>query len=81
MPRPITPASAALGAAVRQLRTDRGLTQEDLAHASGLHPTYLSGVETGHRNPTWASLGRIARALDVRMSELARLAERLEARP
>ena len=54
------------------------MTQEDLAHGSGLHPTYLSGIETGQRNPTWVSLGRIAGALDVRISELARLAERLD---
>jgi transcriptional regulator with XRE-family HTH domain len=53
------------------------MSQEDLARASGLHPTYISGIERGLRNPTWRSLGRLCDALDVKLSELAALAERL----
>jgi transcriptional regulator with XRE-family HTH domain len=71
-----TPTSAALGLAVREVRKRRGLSQEELAHASGLHPTYISGIERGLRNPTWASIGRLCAALDIRVSELAELAER-----
>jgi transcriptional regulator with XRE-family HTH domain len=63
---------------VRELRKRRELSQEELAHASGLHPTYLSGIERGVRNPTWRSLGRLSEALGVRLSELSALAERLE---
>jgi transcriptional regulator with XRE-family HTH domain len=63
---------------VRELRKQRDLSQEELAHASGLHPTYLSGIERGLRNPTWRSLGRVSDALGVRLSELVELAERLE---
>lgn len=70
-----TPSTAALGRAVRDLRTRSGLAQEQLAHASGLHPTYISGIERGARNPTWRTLARLCDALDVSMSELARLAE------
>jgi len=79
----VSPASAdaprdkALGLAVRQLREARGLSQEELARASGLHPTYISGIERGLRNPTWLSIGRLCRALDVKVSELAALAEGL----
>ena len=61
---------------MRELRTRAGLSQEELARRSGLHPTYISGIERGLRNPTWRSLGRVCEALDVRMSELAALAER-----
>jgi transcriptional regulator with XRE-family HTH domain len=68
----------ALGLAVRQLRARRGLSQEELARESGLHPTYISGIERGLRNPTWRSLGRLCGALNVRISELATLAERLD---
>jgi transcriptional regulator with XRE-family HTH domain len=78
VPRPIAASSAALGLAVRDLRKRRGLSQEALAHASGLHPTYLSGIERGQRNPTWRTLGRVCEALEVRMSELAALAEEME---
>ena len=70
--------NTALGLAVRELRARRGLSQEDLAHASGLHPTYISGIERGLRNPTWRSIGRLCDALQVKISELAELAESLE---
>jgi transcriptional regulator with XRE-family HTH domain len=70
-----TPTTKALGAAVRELRKRSDLSQEDLAHRSGLHPTYISGIERGLRNPTWQSIGRLCQALGVQVSELARLAE------
>ncbi len=63
---------------MRALRDRRGLSQEALAHASGLHPTYLSGIERGQRNPTWRTLARICEALEVRVSDLAGLAEDLD---
>jgi len=80
----LVPASDAtnqqLGLAVKQLRARRGLSQEDLAHASGLHPTYISGIERGLRNPTWKSLSRLSGALGVKLSELAALAEGMDDR-
>jgi transcriptional regulator with XRE-family HTH domain len=63
---------------VRELRRRRGLSQEELAGASGLHPTYLSGIERGLRNPTWRSIGRICEALRVPPSQLAARAEELD---
>jgi transcriptional regulator with XRE-family HTH domain len=78
VPRPTAPTSTALGLAVRELRKRSDLSQEELAHASGLHPTYVSGIERGLRNPTWRTLARVCDALEVRMSDLARLAEKLD---
>jgi transcriptional regulator with XRE-family HTH domain len=78
MPPPADePRDKSLGLAVRKLREARGLSQEELARASGLHPTYISGIERGLRNPTWHSVARLCRALDVKISELAALAEEL----
>jgi len=57
---------------LRRLRTDRGLTQEDLSERSNVHQTYLSGVESAKRNPTVEVLERIAAALRVDVSELFR---------
>jgi transcriptional regulator with XRE-family HTH domain len=71
----ITPTNAALGVAIRLLRRARRLTIEDLAFAAKMHPTYLSGIERGRRNPTWDKLTALARALDIPMSGLARDAE------
>jgi len=41
-----------------------------LAVSSGLHPTYISSLETGRRNPTLNVLCALARALKVPLSEL-----------
>lgn len=57
---------------LRRLRTERGLTQEDLSERSNVHQTYLSGVESAKRNPTVEVLERIATALRVDISELFR---------
>lgn len=55
---------------LRRLRTDRGLTQEDLSERSNVHQTYLSGLESAKRNPTVEVLERIAAALRVDVGEL-----------
>jgi DNA-binding XRE family transcriptional regulator len=53
------------GKRVRELRLEKGMTQEQLAEASGLHPTFISNVERGYRVPTLTTLYRLARGLDV----------------
>lgn len=68
----------ALGAAIRQLRAKRGVTQEDLAHDAGITTGTLSLIERGQSNPTWGTVRSIARALGVSMSELAKVAHKLE---
>ncbi|HEX4198045.1 MAG TPA: helix-turn-helix transcriptional regulator [Caulobacteraceae bacterium] len=59
-----------VGANVRRLRKERGLTQEDVAHPAGISVRYLSGIESGQENPTVAVLGRLAAALGVHPSSL-----------
>lgn len=51
--------------------------QERLAPLAGLDRTYVSGIERGERNPSLTNLLKIAAALNVHLSELARDAERL----
>jgi transcriptional regulator with XRE-family HTH domain len=68
--------AAELGHVLRRLRRARRLTIEDLAHAADMHPTYLSGIERGVRNPTWSKLSDLALALGVPLSTLTRDAER-----
>ena len=53
-----------VGRNVRAMRRAKGLSQEELAFASDLHRTYVSGVERGIRNPTVLILERIATALE-----------------
>jgi transcriptional regulator with XRE-family HTH domain len=70
-----TPSHGQLGSAVRRLRRARRLTIETLADAAEMHPTYLSGIERGQRNPTWTKLCGLARALDVPVSAIVETAE------
>jgi len=70
-------AQPALGKAIRQLRQEREMTQEALAHDAGVTVSHLSTIERGHSNPTWATVKEIAAALNVRMIELTKLTENL----
>ena len=42
---------------------------------TGLHRTYLGGIERGERNPTWKTLATIAAGLGVSLSQLVKRAE------
>jgi transcriptional regulator with XRE-family HTH domain len=58
------------GQKVRQLREAKGWSQEDFAEASGLHRTYISGIERRTRNPTLLVIWQLADALGVAPGEL-----------
>lgn len=68
----------ALGRAIRRLRKDRQLSQEELGFESGIHPTWISHIESGRANPAWGTVRRIVRVLDVPLSELVLLAEEID---
>ena len=72
---PATP-DAALARTLLLLRKQRGQTQEDLAHAAGLTVTAYARIERGTANATWATVRRIARALEVTLGELGEEVER-----
>ncbi len=59
-----------LGSRIRSIRKERGLSQEQLAEATGLHRTYIGGVERGERNIGIINLSHIADALHIPLSEL-----------
>jgi transcriptional regulator with XRE-family HTH domain len=69
---------AALGGAVKARRSELGLTQEQLANDTDLHQRWISNVETGKRNPSYASLRRLASGLALSASELIARAESIE---
>jgi transcriptional regulator with XRE-family HTH domain len=50
---------------MRRLRAARGLSQEALAHESGINRTYLSSVERSERNISLDNLARIANGLQI----------------
>jgi len=55
---------------IRNLRQQKGLSQERLAEEAGIHRTYLGGIETARRNPSLRNIIRIAGALGVPVKEL-----------
>ncbi len=59
-----------LGANVRRLRESMGWSQDKLSEKSGLHRTYISGIERGIRNPTVIIVDQVARSLNVPVSAL-----------
>ena len=59
-----------IGKNVATIRHNNGWSQEELAFRSGLHRTYISGIERGHRNPTLTVLQRLSEALNVEASDL-----------
>lgn len=59
-----------VGINLQRLRRERGWSQEDLAFESGLHRTYVSGIERGVRNPTLLILEKLAKSLGVAPTEL-----------
>jgi transcriptional regulator with XRE-family HTH domain len=63
---------ADLGRALRSLREQRGRSQEALAHDAGVTLRTLQRIERSQANPTWSTVRRIARALGVTLTELAR---------
>ena len=58
------------GERIRELRLAKGFSQEELAFKSGVHRTYLGGIERGERNPALKNIAAIAKALDVTLPEL-----------
>ena len=59
-----------IGQRIRDLRIQRGWSQEDLADVSGLHRTYVGSAERGERNLTVDSLQALAGAFGLTLSQL-----------
>ncbi|GAA4465448.1 hypothetical protein GCM10023093_17640 [Nemorincola caseinilytica] len=55
---------------VKELRTEKGMSQQELAGLIDFEKSNMSRFEAGGTNPTIATLYKIAQALDVTLSEL-----------
>jgi transcriptional regulator with XRE-family HTH domain len=58
------------GLAVKNMRRNSGMSQEELAWRARLHRTYVSDIERGARNPSLQSIERLAKALNLSFSSL-----------
>jgi transcriptional regulator with XRE-family HTH domain len=64
-----------VGQEIRRLREENGWSQAKLGVLSGTGPSGISQIETGRRNPSAATLQRIAEALEVEVRDLFPLAQ------
>jgi len=72
---PRLPGDPQLGRAIRRLREERSLTQEELASRAGTTFGTVSRIESAKSAPAWWTVRKIAEALGVSMAELAAAVE------
>lgn len=60
----------ALGSRIRKLRQQKKVSQEELGFKASISAAHLGQIERGLKKPTVETLGRIASALDISISEL-----------
>ena len=58
------------GDKVRELRKEKGLSQEQLSFKADLHRTYIGMIERGEKNITLVNIEKIANALKVSINDL-----------
>ncbi len=61
-----------LGRRIRALRTQKGLTQQELGEQADLNYKFLGEIERGEQHPSFGILNQIATALGVDLPELFR---------
>jgi len=62
--------SEKLGRNLKRIRSDKNMSQGDIARALGVDRGYISNIENGKRNPTLATITKLAEALKVSVNEL-----------
>ena len=60
------------GRAIRRVREEQTINQEEAADRCGLHRTYYSGIERGARNVSLVNIEKIGRGLKTSLAELFR---------
>ena len=60
----------ALGQRIRELRTERGYSQESFADKCGVHRTFMGTVERGESNLSFQNILKVATALGITLSKL-----------
>jgi transcriptional regulator with XRE-family HTH domain len=58
------------GNRVKELRKERNISQEELAHRANLHRTYIGMIERAEKNVTLLNIEKIAKALNVEIENL-----------
>ena len=59
-----------LGKNLKRIRTEKGISQGDIARALDVGRSFITNIENGKTNPTLATIAKIAKAIDVSTGEL-----------
>ncbi|MBI2100121.1 MAG: helix-turn-helix transcriptional regulator [Candidatus Vogelbacteria bacterium] len=59
-----------LGKNLKRIRTEKGISQGDIARSFGLDKAFISNIENGKTNPTLATITKLAKAVGVSVEEL-----------
>ena len=59
-----------LGENLKRIRTEKGISQGDIARALEVDKSFVSNIENGKTNPTLATIAKIAKAIGVSVDEL-----------
>ena len=62
--------SVKFGEKLREIRIQKGFSQESLAHEAGVHRTYIGMIERAEKNITLVNIEKIAKTLQVDIIEL-----------
>ena len=61
-----------VGETIMEMRRRKGISQDEISKAADIGRTHISAIECGKRKPTMETLYRLARAMDVKMSDILR---------
>ena len=64
-----------IGARIKEIRSKRGITQDQLSERMEINPKYLSSIERGKENPTLNTLIKLSRSLEVGLDEVFGIVE------
>lgn len=59
-----------LGKNLKRIRTEKGISQGDIARAIGMDKGFISNIENGKTNPTLSTITKLAKAIGVSIGEL-----------
>ena len=65
-----------VGEVIKELRYEKGISQEVMSGLADIGRTHLSAIERGERKPTLETLYRISNALDMKMSDIVIMIEK-----
>jgi transcriptional regulator with XRE-family HTH domain len=68
----MTRESKRLGENLKRIRTEKGISQGDIARNLGVSRGYISNIENGKTNPTLATIARLAKAVKATVDELVK---------